>query len=125
MKKSLLVLLILLTAYSVSAKGYMLKWNASEGADGYVVYYSSGQYADNELYQKDITNVTEIELNDLNIAVGIEYDYYVKAYNNHGISEPSEVIKFTRPPFQVGDDNLPSITITIPNGVSSIIINRE
>lgn len=122
MKKLTLVLCMLLIATTVVAKEWHLKWDAVSGdVDGYVVYYSDNVGGS---FQKDVNTGTEISLNDLNVAVGIPYVYNVTAYNHVGESAWSNPVDFTRPEFIPGEGNLPTIVITIPNGVSTITINR-
>lgn len=123
MKRSCLIILFCLLASSVlKAEDWGIRWDQTKGAIGYKVYFKDES---GKQYNKDVGNVTKIYLNDLNIATKVLYTYWVTAYNENCESGPSETIEFTRPEFGPGEDSLPEVTITIPDGVSSVRIVRE
>jgi len=120
MRKILISFFIMLIAVSGHAEDYFLEWDASTGAEGYKVYFTDGATQ----YQKDVGNVVQYNLDDLNAQPGTEYTYYVTAYNTCGESEPSESVSHMIPVFEVGEDNLP-IKLTVPVRPQTIIINVE
>ena len=113
MKK--LILLLLLIAFPANAD-HLLKWDASNGAIGYKIYFNE--------FNKDVGDVTQCNLNDLNIEPNVAYTYHVTAYNECGESEPSNTLDFTRPLFEAGSDNLPVYEIRTLNKVV-ITITQE
>ena len=74
----------------------MLKWDASTGeVIGYKVYYGTktGEYTES----KDVGNVTQYPLADLNLTQGLTYYFMLRAYNDFGESEDSNIISYSAP----------------------------
>lgn len=122
---ALITLFIMFFAISTQA-GDILSWDASEGAEGYKIYFLNLDINDPDM-KPFIKTTTETFCNlyDLNIEAGILYRYNVTAFNKYGESLPSDSIDYTIPAFVAGEDNLPPAVIDIPGRVSTIIINIE
>ena len=116
--KKLIIALILLMA--VPCFGATLSWNASDRADGYIVYYSAGS----EEYSNDVGNVTEIQdmENVLNLVVNVDYSIAVSAYNSYGESAKCSPVSYTREGFTPTTNPAPVI-INIPPDTPTVTIN--
>ena len=74
----------------------MLKWDASTGeVIGYKVYYGTktGEYTES----KDVGNVTQYSLTELNLTQGLTYYFMVRAYNDLGESDDSNITSYSAP----------------------------
>ncbi len=98
-----------------AVEGPMLKWDAAEGyVIGYEVYYgtSQGDYSKNI----DMGNVTHYALDNFSLTEGITYYFVIRAYNNSGESDNSNVVTYV-----VGeliDTEDPAVVIASPVSVS-------
>ena len=110
-KLAVLIFLIFLLITGICSAD-TLKWNASECATGYKIYYND--------HSKNVGNVTQYNINDLNPVVDIEYSISVTAYNQTGESEQSNAVTYTQTAF-VPDDNPQTIIYEKPQKVTIII----
>jgi len=122
MKRSLIVLFILVMASAVSAA--TLKWDASVGTvEGYIVNYGTveGEYP----HIFNVGNVTTLENMEavLHLHPGVPYFLGVSAYNDSGESGLSNIVTYTRPAYVPPEDNLPPIVIEIPGSPDQLILN--
>ncbi len=110
MKKLLLVLAIVLTAFSANAAS--LKWDASNNADGYIVEFNGFTYTTIETEVPDIDDT-------LNLHPGTTYTFAVKAYNQMGASGLSNSADYI-----TADVYTPPVTnIPVKKSIPAIIIN--
>ncbi len=116
-KTGLLALFIILFTV-IPAFAASLVWDASTGADGYIVYYSDGS----NNWSKNVENVTTYDLAPLNMIPGTTYTIYVTAYNVAGESAPSNSVTYTPAAF-IPSDNPAPVIINIPPTVSNVTIN--
>ena len=94
-----------------------LTWDASDNANGYIVYYTDGT----NNYNKNVGNVTECDTHsDLQMIPGTEYTIHVTAYNDYGESGPSNSIVYTEDIFILPADNLP-VADSVPDAVNNFI----
>jgi len=111
--KKLIVFLILVMAVSVNAAN--LRWNASDDADGYTVYFNEFNY--------DAGNALEVlEIVDtLNLQPGTTYSFTVRAYNQIGESKDSNIAMYTTADVYTPLENNLPIRITRPSTITIIV----
>jgi len=111
--KYLWVVLFVLMASMVSAA--TLRWDASTGADGYVVLFNGFNY--------DAGNNTQVaDIDDtLNLHPGTTYTFTVKAYNQMGGSEASNSVEYvTDAAYTPPADSIP-VRLTKPSIITIIV----
>ena len=64
---------------SVTADGISVKWNETDGAEGYEVYRKAGSGSWAKV--KTISDCSKVSYKDTSVKSGTKYSYYVKAYN--------------------------------------------
>jgi len=113
MKKLMLVLMVLLLIV-VSASADIARWDASECADGYKIYYNE--------YSTIIGESTECDLDALNLVPGVEYTFQVTAYNGYGESVKSNSLTYTKGSY-TPTENIPPMVICFPGPVTIQVNN--
>ena len=118
--KSFLITVFLIAIYciNVHASDSILRWDASTGdVSGYTIYY--GLSIGNYTFSKDVGNVTQYALDNFSLSEGTTYYFVVRAYNESGESEDSNVSSYAMP--SAGDTTPP----LPPEGVSGEIVNED
>lgn len=95
--------------------GEVFTWNGSPGATAYVIYNS-----DRDTIKHNITSGTEYSVSDMNLAPGVPYDVWVRAYNTAGISGDSNHVEHTPSVFTITEDPR-ELSIVIPTAVTITI----
>jgi hypothetical protein len=96
---------------SKDIEGSMLTWVAATGdVSGYKIYFgtSEGNYTEDI----DVGEVTQYSLNNFSLTIGITYYFVVRAYNDYGESENSNVATYAIG--ELEDTASPVVTITSP-----------
>lgn len=126
MKKTTLNLLLLFAIGSAAgahrAWGVTLAWDANtDNATGYIVYY---QHADDPIYSEVVQGRenTTLAISNGKFQPGLEYSFWVTAYNSAGESEPSNTVTWTAPEY-IPENNPAPIIINIPGVPASLTIN--
>ena len=107
--KKLLMAVAIVLMFTGTAFAESLSWT-HDGADGFVIYYTDGT---ND-YIYNVGNVTTCDVDLLNLTPGVEYTFYVTAWNSKGESGPSNTVTYTIEAFTPPENNLPVAT-QIPN----------
>ena len=120
MKKILFILGLLLFLSSVVYAESKFVWNAPENGipQGYTLYY--GPEENKTLYQYNTGNVLECSIEVLNLVPGIEYFFVIRAYNEYGESEDSNMISHKLGEFLPFENKIPT-RIDIPGPVTIFI----
>ncbi len=72
-----------------------LSWAPSTGdVGGYYVYYGTTAYS--TISRIDVGGSTRYDLDALPLSAGVNYHFWVTAYNAAGESRPSQTISYTR-----------------------------
>lgn len=105
MKKLIILLAITILAFPALLFGATIVWDAPTGGgipDGYIVYYTD----QTNNYNYDVGNVTECNVDLLNIMPGVEFTFDVTAYNDYGESDHSDSVTWIRDAFIPPVDNI-------------------
>lgn len=131
MKKCIAILIVLMCSISQAAS---LKWDAvvapagMKPVLGYIVYFSKLLAPAGEVYNYNVGDVTELNLdsNVLNLEHGAEYTFYVTVYNADGESDPSNTVNWIKPVNSIPGNKLPDLIINVPDsGTLNITIRNE
>lgn len=117
----------------VLAFGASLQWD-DPGAEwdsivGYTIYFSDGTEDFNKTELKgNLTradgSVTYADIdNNLNLHYGIEYTFYITAYNDSGESGPSNTVTYTREAYVPPLDHLPEAVVSSPQSATGLGVN--
>lgn len=90
-------------------------WNPSQGATGYILYYTDGSVEYNM-----VTGDAYVRLSDLDMTPCKEYQLTVSAFNQSGESGRSNEVIWKMPCWTPPADQKP-LHITIPSGVTITI----
>jgi len=110
MKKLFIILVILVMAVSVNAAS--LKWDTSNNAVGYTVYFNGFTYNTNYNEVPDIDTT-------LNLHPGTTYTFTVRAYNQMGESGDSNAVDYTTADVY----SPPEINIPVKKEIPPVVIN--
>ena len=119
MKTLLISILVLLSSIASAAD---LRWDASDRATGYNVYFNDDG-SETYPYNHNVVGATEVLdiENTLNLQPGQTYHFVVTAYNDAGESDFSNTASWDVPSGHTNpSDNLP-ITITAPATITITI----
>ena len=89
--KKVLAILAMVLMFCGSAQAATLQWDHA-GADGFIMYYTDQT---NNYNYNVVGDVREVDLDILQVTPGVEYTYYVTAYNSSGESGPSNTVTHT------------------------------
>jgi len=117
----------------VLAFGASLQWDDPgvewDTITGYTVYFSDGigdfnkSEITGDLIRADgSVTYTDID-NKLNLHYGIEYTFYITAYNESGESGPSNTVTYTREAYVPPLDHLPEAVVSSPQSATGLGIN--
>ena len=124
MKKNILMILTIIAFLLLNNLAFSnsLVWNPPTGETpkGYIIYYAATDNSTIE-FSKNVGNVTEYPLIDLNIDPGVEYMFTVTAYNDAGQSDRSNAVSYVRAKF-IPVDNPKMTIITKPQAPISLSI---
>ena len=116
-KLMLIVMMLFLSGYAVAQEAVVLI-GASEGADGYMLYYS----AESETTWSYNTGLNlEVPISVLNLTPGVDYTFWAKAYNKAGESEKSEEKVYETPEY-IPVEVRKTETFTVPGPVTITVI---
>lgn len=108
-----IIIFMIMALLAMTANADSLEWGVSENADGYLIYHGE--------YSKNVGNVTTYDIDLLNIPYNTPTDIHATAYNDAGESEPSNIVRYTRPGFIVDDNPAPPVSVIIPGPITIII----
>jgi len=117
----------------VLAFGADLQWD-DPGAEwdtiiGYTIYFSDASEDFNKSVLTDELvresgNVTYLDIDDnLNLHYGVEYTFYITAYNDANESGPSNSVTYTREAYVPPLDHLPTPVVSSPQSAVGLGIN--
>ena len=96
---------------AVAYEGTMLKWDTASGdISGYRIYYGTSE--ENYTENIDVGDVTQYALENFSLTEGVTYYFVIRAYNDSGESDSSNVATYI-----IGeptDTTDPVVTITAP-----------
>ena len=121
--KKIMILVAMLFLCATLAIAADLKWDDPgeqwEIISGYVVYYTDGtEQFNKQIFKADVVRAdgtvtyTNFEP-QLNLAYGVEYTFYITAFNDAGESEPSNSVTYLREGFVPPTDVLPA-AVSLP-----------
>ena len=112
MKTVLFFLMTLIFCFTAHAAELTFKWDAYTGqADGLIFYWSAGE----EVFHKQLPITDTIfKLDAKYLKPESEYSFWLTAYSKGGESDKSNIVNYTKKPFNPPADNLPTSTYNQP-----------
>lgn len=114
--KKLFIVLFMLFFVTTSVTAKSLKWDPAVRAEGYIVYYTDGDTN----WNKNVGNVSIVDIQEFNLTPGDTYSFHVTAYNSTGESDKSNTLKYLMTS-SIPTDNIKPITIIIPGPITITI----
>ena len=109
--KKILVLCLFLLFMTSPILAQELKWDNNDPGNvtGYIMYFSDDPGIPDK-YHKTIAGEsnTSVTFADLQLAFGVQYEFYVTAYNDNGESGQSNHVTGVRQAYVPPTDNLPT-----------------
>lgn len=93
--KNLILTMALSLFLVVSANAAHLSWDAQIDADGFILYHCIVD--DTTVNELTLENINIYDLENLGLTEGVRYEFFLKAYNEAGISGESNHIQWMCP----------------------------